>query len=113
MVQQLTLKALAEQAGCSESLLSKVEGGHATFPHPAKSMSRTYCASCGEIVCGTNRFGMRVVSNSLAARAHGGQLPGDLQPTMHLFYRHRVIDVVDALPKFLDGWDGPTLDDAN
>jgi quercetin dioxygenase-like cupin family protein/DNA-binding XRE family transcriptional regulator len=30
MVRQLTLKALAEQAGCSESLLSKVEGGHAT-----------------------------------------------------------------------------------
>jgi quercetin dioxygenase-like cupin family protein len=26
----MTLKALAEQAGCSESLLSKVEGGHAT-----------------------------------------------------------------------------------
>ncbi|WP_257127707.1 MULTISPECIES: cupin domain-containing protein [unclassified Burkholderia] len=30
MVRKLTLKALAEQAGCSESLLSKVEGGHAT-----------------------------------------------------------------------------------
>lgn len=30
MVRQLTLKALAEAAGCSESLLSKVEGGHAT-----------------------------------------------------------------------------------
>jgi transcriptional regulator with XRE-family HTH domain len=30
MVRQLTLKALAEQAGCSESLLSKVEGGRAT-----------------------------------------------------------------------------------
>jgi quercetin dioxygenase-like cupin family protein/DNA-binding XRE family transcriptional regulator len=30
MVRQMTLKALAEQAGCSESLLSKVEGGHAT-----------------------------------------------------------------------------------
>jgi quercetin dioxygenase-like cupin family protein/DNA-binding XRE family transcriptional regulator len=30
MVHQLTMKALAEQAGCSESLLSKVEGGHAT-----------------------------------------------------------------------------------
>lgn len=29
MVRQLTLKALAEQAGCSESLLSKVEGGRA------------------------------------------------------------------------------------
>ena len=51
--------------------------------------------------------------NSLTARAHGGQLPGDLQPTMHPFYRQRVIDVVDALPKYLDGWDGPTLDNAN
>lgn len=30
LVQQMTLKALADQAGCSESLLSKVEGGHAT-----------------------------------------------------------------------------------
>nr|WP_321845335.1 cupin domain-containing protein [Paraburkholderia bannensis] len=30
MVHQLTLKALAEQAGCSESLLSKVESGRAT-----------------------------------------------------------------------------------
>jgi len=30
MVRQLTLKVLADQAGCSESLLSKVEGGHAT-----------------------------------------------------------------------------------
>lgn len=30
LVRQLTLKALAELAGCSESLLSKVEGGHAT-----------------------------------------------------------------------------------
>ncbi|WP_213777212.1 cupin domain-containing protein [Caballeronia sp. dw_276] len=29
MVKQLTLKALAEQAGCSESMLSKLEGGHA------------------------------------------------------------------------------------
>ena len=40
----------------------------------------------------------------------GGQLPGGLRPTMHLFYRHRVIDVVDALPKFLDGWNRPMLD---
>ena len=26
---------------------------------------------------------------------------------MHLFYRERVTDVADALPKYLDGWDGP------
>ncbi|MDN7490731.1 hypothetical protein QZM35_23745 [Burkholderia sp. AU45274] len=30
-----------------------------------------------------------------------------------LDYRYRVIDVVDARPKFLDGRAGPTLDDAN
>ena len=88
-------------------------GADATFPHPSKSMSRTWCPACGAIVFGTNRLGMRVVPNSLAARAHGGQLPDVLQPTMHLFYRQRVIDVVDALPKYLDGWDGPTLDSAH
>ncbi|WP_370885913.1 cupin domain-containing protein [Caballeronia sp. RCC_10] len=30
MVRHMTLKVLAQTAGCSESLLSKVEGGHAT-----------------------------------------------------------------------------------
>lgn len=90
-----------------------VAGTDATFAHPSKSMSRTWCAACGEIVCGTNRFGMRVVPNSLTARAHGGQLPDDLRPTMHLFYRQRAIDVVDTRPKYLDGRDGPTLDSAS
>ncbi|KVO37910.1 aldehyde-activating protein [Burkholderia ubonensis] len=90
-----------------------VTGANATFAHPAKAMSRTFCASCGEIVFGTNRLGMRVVPNSLNARAHDGQLPDELQPTMHLFYRQRVIDVVDPLPKYLDGWDGPTLEAAS
>ncbi len=32
---------------------------------------------------------------------------------MHLFYGQRVIDVVDALPKYVDGRDGPTLDPAS
>ncbi len=76
-------------------------------------MSRAWCASCGEIVFGTNRLGMRVVPNSLTARAHGGQLPADLQPTMDLFYRQRMIDIVDARPKYVDGWDGPTFDAAS
>jgi hypothetical protein len=32
---------------------------------------------------------------------------------MHLSYRQRVIDVVDALPRYLDGWDGPPPDSAS
>jgi len=30
-----------------------------------------------------------------------------------LFHRQRVIDIVDTLPKYVDGWDGPTFDPAN
>jgi hypothetical protein len=77
-----------------------------TFRHPIKQLSRTFCPTCGETVFGTNRLGMKVVPNSLVARAAEGILPEYFQPTMHLFYRHRIIEVDDALIKFLDGWDG-------
>jgi hypothetical protein len=53
---------------------------------------------------------MRVVPNAVVARAVGGELDATLAPTMHLFYRQRVIDVLDDLPKYLDGWDGPTYE---
>lgn len=69
-----------------------------------------HCGSCCDFYAtlfGTNRLDMRVVPNSLVARASGGALPADLSPTMHLFCRHRVVDVADALTKYLDGWDGP------
>lgn len=88
-------------------------GALEVFHHPHKQMSRAFCRACGETLFGTNRLGMRVVPNSLLARAHGGILPADRQPTMHLFYRQRVIDVNDALPKYLDGWDGPVHEAAN
>lgn len=88
-------------------------GALQVFRHPHKQMSRAFCPACGETMFGTNRLNMRVVPNSLLARAHGGTLPADRQPTMHLFYRHRVIDVNDALPKYLDGWDGPVLQEGD
>ncbi|WP_176057492.1 GFA family protein [Paraburkholderia sp. BCC1876] len=83
-------------------------GSVSTFRHPAKQLTRAFCAACGEIVFGTNRLGMRVLPNSLVARAAGGELPEALRPTLHLFYRHRLVEVQDELPKYLDGWDGPT-----
>jgi hypothetical protein len=79
----------------------------ATFLHPTKQLARTFCIVCGETVFGTNRLGMKVVPNSLVARAAEGILPEQFQPTMHLFYRHRIIDVNDTLIKYLDGWNGP------
>lgn len=80
---------------------------NARFQHPAKQLCKTFCLNCGEVLFGTNRLGMRVVPNALVARAAEGVLGAAFAPTMHLFYRERVIDVADALPKYLDGWDGP------
>lgn len=76
------------------------------FQHPTKQLSRTFCLHCGDVLFGTNRLGMYVVPNAVVARAAGGLLDAALAPTMHLFYRERIIDVSDALPKYLDGWDG-------
>jgi hypothetical protein len=78
-----------------------------TFAHPTKQLSRTFCINCGETLFGTNRLGMRVVPNSIVARAAGGIVPEHWRPTMHLFYRFRIIDVADGLTKYVDGWDGP------
>ncbi|MET4681800.1 GFA family protein [Stenotrophomonas rhizophila] len=92
-----------------EAAAVRVEDGVAlTFQHPGKQVAKTFCGVCGDILFGTNRLGMRVVPNALVARATDGQLDAALAPTMHLFYRQRVVDVSDDLPKYLDGWDGPT-----
>lgn len=80
------------------------------FPHPFKQLSKHFCQGCGDVLFGTNRLGMYVVANAIAARSSGGLLAAPLLPEMHLFYRERIIDVADALPKYLEGWDGPTLE---
>ena len=87
--------------------LTLLSGEVTRYAHPHKQLSKAFCAQCGETLFGTNRLGMRVVPNSIAARGAGGMLPADWQPTMHLFYRYRLIDVVDTLTKYLEGWDGP------
>lgn len=84
-----------------------VTGAAHTFVHPSRKMTRRFCPECGETLHGTNRLDMCVVPNAMLARVHDATLPVSLKPTMHLFYRHRVVDVQDDLPKYLDGWDGP------
>ncbi|MGJ8513253.1 GFA family protein [Carnimonas bestiolae] len=80
------------------------------FSHPTKRLTRTYCASCGDILFGTNRLGMNVVPNQMIARSHQGVLPAHLTPEMHIFYTQRIVDVNDTLVKYSEGWNGPTLD---
>lgn len=89
---------------------SIVDGVGQIFKHPEKQLTKTFCEACGEVVFGTNRLGMRVVPNAIVARATRGELDATLRPTMHLFYRQRIVNVLDDLPKYLDGWDGPTYD---
>lgn len=92
-----------------EAAAVRVQDGMAlTFQHPEKQVSKTFCGVCGDTLFGTNRLGMRVVPNALVARANDGQLDAALAPTLHLFYRQRVVEVSDDLPKYLEGWDGPT-----
>ncbi len=78
-----------------------------SFSHPEKQLKKTFCAVCGEVVFGTDRLGMHVVPNAMLHRISGEGSYSSWAPTMHLFYRQRVVDVVDDLPKYLDGWDGP------
>jgi hypothetical protein len=79
----------------------------AIYQHPTRQMRRYVCRHCGELVHGSNRFDLVVVPNARVMRAHGGVLPAELTPTMHLFYAQRTFDVADELPKYLEGWDGP------
>ena len=36
-------------------------------------------------------------------------VPDALRPAFHLFYADRELDIDDALPKYLEGWDGPVF----
>jgi len=43
-----------------------------------------------------------VIAQDLVAKCNDGQLPTELEPTVHLYYEMRVKDVFDDLPKFSD-----------
>lgn len=102
------LPLLAATAWPSTALrVSKGAQDLGEFKHPHKQLQRFFCQACGETLFGSNRLDMRVIRNSLFARAAGGELPAALAPQFHLFYAQRELDVDDALPKYLEGWDGP------
>lgn len=79
------------------------------YQHPEKQMQRHFCPDCGETLFGDNRFGLIVILNSVFEKSLGA-LPDSLQPTMHLFYQDRVVNVADSLPKYREAWDGELFD---
>ena len=77
------------------------------YQHPELDMKRVFCAHCGEVLFNTNSMGWRVVSQWLIAKCNDGELPPELCSDKHFFYEQRVVDVVDELPKYLRGTNGP------
>lgn len=90
--------------------LSFLEKNVSSFSHPSKSLARCYCTTCGEILFGTNRLGMRVVPNQMIARTQEGVFPAALLPRMHIFYGQRIVNIDDDLVKYVEGWDGPCVE---
>jgi len=78
----------------------RIAGAPAAFQHSTRQLKRHFCRHCGETLFGNNRLDMTVIPNSLFARAAHNTLPDALAPTMHPFYRRRVVD----------GWDGPSYE---
>ncbi|WP_423821364.1 GFA family protein [Salinisphaera sp. SPP-AMP-43] len=64
-----------------------------------KQMTRYGCPQCGMTLYGRHKPGIPVIPHGVFRKANGGHLPAALAPTLHLFYRERVIDVDDDLRK--------------
>jgi hypothetical protein len=85
-----------------------VIGGEASISkhqHPHKQLTKFFCVICGDTLFGANRLGMYVVPNKQLYRALDGAADS-MRPEFHLFYRHRVVEIADSLPKYLDGRSG-------
>jgi len=82
----------------------------AEYQHPELDMKRVFCAHCGEVLFNTNSMGWWIVSRWLIAKCNDAVLSPELCSDKHFFYEQRVIDIDDALPKYLRGTDGPRYD---
>ncbi|WP_348767771.1 GFA family protein [uncultured Salinisphaera sp.] len=78
----------------SRLFVHKVEG---------KQMTRYGCPKCGLTMYGVHKPGIPVIPHGLFRKANGGKLPDEIAPTLHLFYRERVLDIDDGLEKCEDG----------
>ncbi|MES1926157.1 GFA family protein [Salinisphaera sp. T31B1] len=68
-----------------------------------KQMTRYSCPECGLTMYGRHKPGIPVIPHGLFRKANGGRLPAELAPTLHLFYRDRVLEIDDGLDKSQGG----------
>ena len=68
-----------------------------------KQMTRYGCPKCGLMMYGVHKPGIPVIPHALFRKINGGELQDELKPTLHLFYRDRVVDVDDDLEKSQGG----------
>ena len=69
------------------------------FQHPRLQMKKFFCKQCGDIICNSNAMDWRIFSQLLIKKFYGGDLPDELKSKSHFFYRYRIVDVADDLPK--------------
>ena len=75
------------------------ESDMVVYSVPGKQMKRYGCPQCGMTMYGRHKPGIPVIPHGVFRKANGGTLPSELAPTLHLFYRERVLDVDDDLTK--------------
>lgn len=76
---------------------------------PDRAMKRCWCSQCGVMLFNTNKYDFCVVPMMLL-RDSDGSLPESLRPEKHIFYDSRVVSIIDDLPKYLQGVDGPLFE---
>ena len=101
------VEMLSASAWTSDAVTRRVATGTDLIAHrqPGRRMWRYHCAACGRLVHGRNRHGYLVIPTQRFRVAGDDRLPGPLEPTAHLFYDQRVIDIGDELPKHADDGD--------
>lgn len=90
---------LSAAAWANEAVDLPDEGDMFVHKLEGKQMTRYGCPQCGMIMYGVHKPGIPVIPHGLFRKANGGKLPSELAPTVHLFYRERVLDIDDELTK--------------
>ena len=82
------------------------------------------CEQCGSLICALGAGGAKaqsleeakfiaVPTMNFLPDGDMVKIPEDLRPKFHVFYKHRIVDIPDGLPKFEEGPDStPVPDDA-